>query len=308
MTQKVNLQTVRTFSRRQMLGILAASGGVALLSACEAGKAGAGPAPTQSVQAFAGYSIFHETMVELPWTKIDQAAKAGAIVLLPVGIIEEHGPQLGLAPDLYATYNWCKMILPGLAARSIQALIAPPMYWGISPMVRMYAGTFSVREATMKGLLYDIYSCLRDWGFKYVFSFSNHGDTIHNQVYQETIQEAREKLGLGVYAVCPKGTQVSNPENAVFLGDVPVTKSMRAHLDFHAGAFETAEMVAFFPETVDTAVAKTLKPSTEFGPSGYWGDPASYDQIPTEEIRKWADDIAAATVEALAAFLKSRQG
>ena len=66
---------------------------------------------------------------------------------------------------------------------------------------------------------------------------------------------------------------------------------MRKHGDIHAGASETAKMLAYFPEEVDTKIAKTLKPSREFGPLGYWGDPASYDQIKSEEIQVWAEAV-----------------
>jgi hypothetical protein len=48
-----------------------------------------------------GYSIFDETMVDMAWPDIERAATHGAIVLLPAGIIEEHGPHLGLAVDIY---------------------------------------------------------------------------------------------------------------------------------------------------------------------------------------------------------------
>lgn len=284
-------------SRRQLLGLLAAGGGSAALSAC--GSLGFRP-------AFDGNSIFHETMVEMAWPEIKQAAQAGAIVLLPIGIIEEHGPHMSLAPDIYSTYNWAKMTRRALEAKGIQALIAPPMYWGISPMVRMYPGTFTVREITLRSLLYDIHYSLNEWGFKTVLSFNAHGDSFHNQLVQETIQEAHEKMGMGAYGVYPRGTQVLNETYAIFLGDVPVTENMQKHLDIHAGAFETAQMMAYFPEVVNAKLARTLKPSTEFGPNGYWGDPASFEQISTQEIRQWAEAVTQATVEAIVAFLQKK--
>ena len=46
--------------------------------------------------------------------------------------------------------------------------------------------------------------------------------------------------------------------------------------DYHAGAFETAVMLAYYPEEVDVDVAATLKPQNTFDPLGYVGDPANY--------------------------------
>jgi creatinine amidohydrolase len=47
--------------------------------------------------------------------------------------------------------------------------------------------------------------------------------------------------------------------------------------DYHAGAIETAQMAAFFPEKVRGDVAKALKLQNSFHPLAYCGDPASYD-------------------------------
>lgn len=57
-----------------------------------------------------GYSIFDETMVDLPWTKVEDEIKNEAIVLLPTGVIEAHGPHMGLGVDIYASYLKCKLV------------------------------------------------------------------------------------------------------------------------------------------------------------------------------------------------------
>ena len=176
-------------TRRQLLSLFAAGGGTALLSAC-------GVTGMPSTPVFEGYSIFHETMVDMVWPAIKQAAQDGAIILLPVGIIEEHGPHIGLASDIYQTYYWAKLTRGALEVRGIPALIAPPVYWGISDNVKAYPGTFSVSPDTMKSLIYDIHACLASWGFKTVFSFNLHGDQFHNYIYQEAIQMAHDQLGL----------------------------------------------------------------------------------------------------------------
>jgi creatinine amidohydrolase len=292
-------------SRRQYLKLLAALGGSAALSACA--PAGLPPAPDPTPTAFEGYSIFHETIVEMPWTDIQQAAQQGAVVLLPIGIIEEHGPHMGLAPDIYATYNWCKMARHALEARGIKTLIAPPNYWGISPGVISYPGTFSVEPATLKAILYDLHALLHRWGFEYVFSFNAHGDSLHNRVYHQAVQEAHDQLEMGAYYVVSEFAGDVNKDYAVFFKNPPLSDSMLQHQDTHAGAFETAEMMAYFPKTVHTEIAKTLKPTHRFDPYGYWGDPASFDRIDSQEVKKWAEAVAENTAEAIMIFLKEKK-
>ena len=295
-------------TRRQLLGLFAAGGGSALLSACEAAGAPSMPNPLAALAspAFEGYSIFYETMVEMVSPAIKQAASDGAIILFPVGIIEEHGPHIGLASDIYQACTWAKLTRRALLARGTPALIAPPMYWGMSDDVRSFPGTFSVSSSTMKALIYDIHASLAGWGFKQVFSFNLHGDAFHNHIYQEAIQMAHNQLGLGAYYVYPQGAAVLDEKLAVFLKDVPAFESIDQHLDAHAGAYETAVNAVLYPHNVNLEVAKTLKPSTSFEPLGYWGDPASYDQINVEDIKAMNAAVTTATVEAIEAVLKGK--
>jgi len=49
-------------------------------------------------------NIFEETIAHMTYAQIEEAAGEGSIVLFPVGVIEEHGPHLPLAVDVYGSY------------------------------------------------------------------------------------------------------------------------------------------------------------------------------------------------------------
>src|SRR4030042_1694763 len=138
-----------------------------------------------------GYSIFNETMVDMSWPEIEEAAGKGAIVLLPVGIIEEHGPHMGLAVDTYIAYLMSVLAKHQLEAGVIPALIAPPYYWGASPSTGTFAGTFSVRKETMKAVIYDILVSLHRWGLNRVFTVNWHADYHHCRAILDAIKESR---------------------------------------------------------------------------------------------------------------------
>ena len=45
--------------------------------------------------------MFQNTMVNMKWTDIQNCVDENALVLLPLGVIEEHGPHLCLGTDIY---------------------------------------------------------------------------------------------------------------------------------------------------------------------------------------------------------------
>ncbi len=67
-----------------------------LCSTASAGGKTTGPPITTH-----GYSIFDETMVDMAWPQVERAAREAAIILFPIGVIEEHGPHMGLGVDTY---------------------------------------------------------------------------------------------------------------------------------------------------------------------------------------------------------------
>ncbi|MFK0259636.1 creatininase family protein [Streptomyces sp. NPDC090445] len=87
------------------------------------------------------YSVFAGTMADLTYPQV-AAAAAGACVLLPTGVIEQHGPHLPLGTDAYGAYQLCRMVEDELDRHRVPALIAPPVFWGINQVSGAFAGTF----------------------------------------------------------------------------------------------------------------------------------------------------------------------
>lgn len=98
---------------------------------------------------------------------------------------------------------------------------------------------------------------------------------------KEAIAEANENetSDFKVYFMWELNVEVE--EKVIF----PPIREERYKPDYHAGAIETAQMVAFFPDKVKTDIAKTLKPQDSFHPLAYCGDPANFDlEINVEEL------------------------
>ena len=218
------------------------------------------------------FSIFEDTMVEMTWQEVQAAADRKAVVLLPIGMVEAHGPHMDLSPDFYISGLYCRFLKQESEALDLEAIIAPNVYWGISDNVARYAGTFSLSQDTFRGLLSDILKSLQSWGFEKVFIFNAHGAPTHVNIIQEAAKAQSNGADFQVYCLWELDFEVDCDLA------YPNMREDGFQPDIHAGAVETSQMYAFFPEKVRREAALALPPNNGFHPLAYWGDPASFEQ------------------------------
>ena len=270
-------------------------------------------------------NIFEETMAHMTYVQIEEAAREGTIVLFPAGVIEEHGPHLPLAVDVYGSYLQSRMVKSELERRGIKSLIAPPFYWGINVATDSFGGSFSCREETMISVLLDAMSSLKKWGFDRIFFINHHMDGGHMKALNQAIQKAREEIGMGIYLVIDqffaKGLGLETGESqlliyqSLFLSGPP-----SPYLNIHAEGHETSFMWHYLPELVNEEVLKTLKPTDlrlddflvwvkggmearKVTPQGYFGDPTTASPDRGREEMESYGGRAAGVIEA---FLQGR--
>jgi len=262
------------------------------------------------------YSIFDETMVDMPWTEVEKAAKEGAIVLLNTAVIEEHGPHMVNGIDSYLGYLWCKMIRRKLEAEGIQTLIAPPFYWGINKSNNDFPGTFTAREETLEAVIHDILASLKSWGFTRVFTVNSHGDGYHIKTIIDALEKAGRELDIQACflfsEVSGKRTPFSGEEpHILFYKSPELEKTPPKFVDVHAGWLETGIVAGYLPGLVNVKLARTLKPTRlawadaekwvksvrQVTPLGYAGDPATFN---TAEAKKYVEELTTHMAEAIA--------
>ena len=248
-----------------------------------------------------GYSMFHETMVDMTYQEVEDAAKQNTIVLWPMGVIEEHGPHLPLGTDIYNAYIEFKQTARLLKAAGKSVIIAPPMYWGINEATASFGGSFTVRPSTLKSLIEDGFLSFRKDGFKTVYIIPGHNDRLHNQTIVEGVEMARATTGVRGFVILSAqmldrlGLTGSEPHVLIAgLAGPPAgaPQQQSQFLEVHAGAGETSTVWRFFPDLVKAKLIPTLTP-TRYGledlaewrkgwenarrktPLGYFGDPAA---------------------------------
>jgi len=270
-----------------------------------------------------GYSIFDDTMVDMTWPEIENAIQQNYAVLMPVGVIEEHGPHISLAVDIYVSYMISRLIKRNLADHGIQTLIAPPYYWGINALTGCFPGSFSVRLETMQAVLRDTLESLKSWGVKNVFFINWHAEFNHNMAVMEAVKLARSSGGIKAYCVLTeyeaRSFKLSGREDGLTLVKTPPPTSPPSQfLDLHAGSLETGLMLNYFPEQVKSDIVRSLEP-TRFTiedlksirnggdearrliSGGYFGDPARFD---LENSKKYLEGRAGDFAAAIESTLK----
>jgi creatinine amidohydrolase len=262
------------------------------------------------------------TMAEMTAPMIAAAAARGAAVLLPIGVIEAHGPHLPVGTDAYIALALCRATQRYAVEAGLESVIAPPFYWGINGVLGEFAGSFNIRAETAAALLTDVLESLAANAFKDVYLVSHHGDRAHNEMILQVLQAAHAKGQAGArWLYAPRRWAMMGRLGQTGAEPVWVAWEPNEKVDgfrttgvfgVHADEFETAAMVRYFPDTVDYEALRGLPPTelTEqdlnewrkggesarrLTPDGYFGAPNPVDP----ELWRHYDETARIMAEAI---------
>lgn len=279
-----------------------------------------------------GYSIFADTIADMTWPEVESAADRGAAIMVPIAVIEQHGPHLPLATDTYGAHLLCSLTRAELAKMGLEVLIAPPYYFGLNVTTGMFPGSITVKSETMVTVLTEILENYARWGFGRILILNHHGDPQHNRAIVTAIKALRAR---GVKATYVVGGIVQEfidaAYEAVFHEPLPLqgdeivravdsqaTVEARARLtrsrlpfDVHAGERETSMIMRWCPDLLSDRVdVASIEPAPEtlrefhtaepagkwreISPSGHIGDPAVATAANGDLYALEATDIARA--------------
>jgi creatinine amidohydrolase len=242
-------------------------------------------------------AILSGTMAEMTYVELEAAARDGAVALWALGAIEEHGPHLPLATDVYVPTAQLRLTQQQLAAQKIGSVVVPAYYWGVNNVTGAFPGSIHIRPEIMVELMTDVFRSLARAGFKEIFCITGHYDAAHGRALIEAVRRANQTGIIKAYFVVPKplGTRLALKEGeAGFLLIEPSTGPAPAHPDLHAGEGETSAVLAIAPDLVHKDIASKLaatdltakdvdewrkgqQRAKEITPQGYLGAPARAD-------------------------------
>jgi len=229
--------------------------------------------PTATFERFRGRarSVPARRLGELSSPAFAALARPKPPLLVPVGIVEEHGPHLPLDTDSIQAVATCDAV-----SERTGALVAPLLAYGNCSSTRKFPGSFTLRFDTLRAVATDILDdCARHEMMRVAF-VSGHAGGAHMRALKLAAEEHVERHDTRVWALSDYELLDDFDARAAANVDVP-------RWDGHAGAIETSRMLALRPDLVHMRLAKAHQvafppfeaerdPQRHF-PTGVMGDP-----------------------------------
>jgi creatinine amidohydrolase len=153
------------------------------------------------------------------------------VALWPVGAIEPHGPHAPLGTDTLISVGMCERA----AARLQDAVVLPPLPFGVTRYGAAFAGAIGISEQTLRAMVLDVAESVAANGFRRLVIVNNHFEP--EQV--ATLRAAADEAG------------------ALYLDLVRRRNAERLTDEFrrgscHAGRYETSLVLADAPDLIET--------------------------------------------------------
>ncbi len=208
--------------------------------------------------------------------------------VLPIGVLEEHGPHLPLGLDAMHAHA-----VALAASRRHPCFVAPVVNYGICRSTAGHPGTVGISGDTLRALLFDIGKGLYEQGIGCLCLLTGHAGGTHGMALVEVGERLMIVTGLQVATAC-----------VLDLLD-EAAPLLECEGDSHAGEVETSLVMHLWPELLQGSAPEEYPSFPRFRlvrdkrahwPGGVWGDPGKASAAKGEAI-------IAAEAKALAGLL-----
>lgn len=218
-----------------------------------------------------------------------------ALVVLPVGATEQHGPHLPTCTDALIAGSLARAAAERAAARtSCDVVVAPVLPFGSSDHHFPFGGTLSLTPETMTTVLTELVRSVGRDGGRRVVVVNGHGGN----------------HGPGNSAAAAASTR---HDVAVAYVDywslLPDTERGSTHVPGHAGAFETSMVLGLRPELVrdrprrETPPAAPSAADVTVSAAAVWGNIDGFTDRPVDADadagKRWFETLADALADRL---------
>ena len=211
--------------------------------------------------------------------------RARTVVILPGGILEEHGPYLPIYSDGYLNQRLADTLAGAIARRAgWTALKFPAIPLGNSGANDIggkfsFSGTYAVRFDTLRRIYMDLADELGAQGFRWIFVVHLHGAPNHNRALDQAGDYFHETYGgvmVNLTGLMPVFAAIAGPKSP--------SVSAADGLPIHAGMDETSWVLWLQPALVrpsfrhappqaDSTMAGLVDIASQQEWPGYFGAP-----------------------------------
>jgi creatinine amidohydrolase len=217
-----------------------------------------------------------QRLAEIPFPEVERVACSGrALVILPVGVVEEHGAHLPLGLDSFAAEVYAEAAAPDLEEKGYEVVIAPTISYGVARAAIDFPGTLSLEPETLRSLVVDIGRSLARHGLDRLVILNGHRDLSH----MKALDEARAMLveQKAAQVLCVGFTSDPDLTAACYREGVPeLSRSVRPDREGHGGEWETSLALHAFPDLVKQDIVERLEPNFDYDVNAFRGETKDY--------------------------------
>jgi creatinine amidohydrolase len=245
---------------------------------------------------------------DLRFPQIDALERERTMFILPIGMLEEHGPHLPIASDTFGVM----FEADGVARRVSRELprwnvvMMPPLHYGETGAneiggIFVHPGTYGLRHTTLRSLVADIGGQVAQNGFRWIFVLTGHAAPTHGVAVNEACDFVSETFGVtmlhvsGLFHADEKIQARGKPIAARHFSAADIASF---GLDVHAGVAETSVNLELRPHLVDRGYVRLPSNSgrtfdelqaiaTTPGWQGYLSTPARATAAYGRDIEAW---------------------
>ena len=245
---------------------------------------------------------------ELRAPQVDALDRERTLFILPVGMLEVHGPHLPVGTDILGL-----MYEANAASRRVSAALTgwnivmmPPISYGqgganVLGGRLVHPGTYAIRQSTLRSLVADLGGQVAQNGFKWIFVLNGHAAPTHNIAINEAcdfVSETFHVTMLHVTGLLRADPSIQAAGQKVNLRYFSASQLSSLGMDIHGGVGETSGTLAIRPDLVSpqyrklpSRVARSLEEVREIaaapGWEGYFSDPAKASAVHGRAVEAW---------------------
>jgi len=192
---------------------------------------------------------------EMNTEQIRALDRARTVIIIPGGILEQHGPYLPSWSDAYFGQRLATDLANEIVKRpGWKAVFFPMIPLGSGGANEIgerwnFPGSYTVRPATLRAVYMDLATSLGDQGFLWIFVVNPHGSPKHNVVLDQAGDYFRDTFG--GHMVHVTGVLTRNAPLDSIAGQALASED---GFTVHAGLAEHAQVMALRPDLVPATI------------------------------------------------------